>query len=126
LRELAKVVDVQTLKKAVKAGVEPIKHEVKLRAPRDATGNLAKSIGSTVESPDGREVVGKVGAFKPAGAHIHLVEFGTGPRFTEQGAYRGAMPAHPFMRPAWAVAAPRGLQKAIEVLRAAADRAVRS
>lgn len=30
-----------------------------------------------------------------------LTEFGTGPRFTKSGAFRGAAPAQPFMRPAW-------------------------
>lgn len=33
--------------------------------------------------------------------HAHLIEFGTGPRYTKAGAYRGSMPAAPFMRPAW-------------------------
>lgn len=33
--------------------------------------------------------------------HAHLIEFGTGPRYTKAGAYRGSMPANPFMRPAW-------------------------
>jgi len=30
-----------------------------------------------------------------------LTEFGTGPRYTKEGAYRGAAPAQPFLRPAW-------------------------
>ena len=30
--------------------------------------------------------------------HAHLVEFGTGPRYTAGGAYRGQMPATPFFR----------------------------
>lgn len=31
-----------------------------------------------------------------------LIEFGSGPRYTKKThAYRGMMPAHPFMRPAW-------------------------
>jgi len=33
--------------------------------------------------------------------HGHLVEFGTGPRQTKAGRSTGAMPAQPFMRPAW-------------------------
>lgn len=30
-----------------------------------------------------------------------LTEFGTGPRYTKKGAFRGAAPAQPFLRPAW-------------------------
>jgi|GEM_PF-1758428 len=37
---------------------------------------------------------------KPKGAHRHLVEYGTKPRRTKGGAYRGVMPAKPFMAPA--------------------------
>lgn len=31
----------------------------------------------------------------------HLIEFGTGPRYTKKGAYRGRMKPSPYMRPAW-------------------------
>lgn len=31
----------------------------------------------------------------------HLIEFGTGPRYTQAGAYRGMVKPNPFMRPAW-------------------------
>lgn len=37
---------------------------------------------------------------KPKGAHRHLVEYGTGSRYTRSGAYRGRMPKMPFMEPA--------------------------
>lgn len=33
--------------------------------------------------------------------HAHLVEFGTGPRMQRSGKSTGAMPARPFLRPAW-------------------------
>ena len=33
--------------------------------------------------------------------HAHLVEFGTGPRMQRNGKSTGAMPAQPFLRPAW-------------------------
>lgn len=33
--------------------------------------------------------------------HAHLIEFGTAPRKTKTGAYRGALRPRPFMRPAW-------------------------
>lgn len=41
----------------------------------------------------------------PGGAegnpHAHLVEFGTGPRFTRKGAFRGAVSPRPMLQPAW-------------------------
>ena len=33
--------------------------------------------------------------------HAHLVEFGTGPRFHDNGKPVGSMPPSPFVRPAW-------------------------
>lgn len=41
-----------------------------------------------------------IGPDKSAG-HAHLVEFGTGPRHHKDGRFVGAMPADPFIRPAW-------------------------
>lgn len=35
------------------------------------------------------------------GSTAHIVEFGTGPRKTQDGKSTGAMPADPFLRPAW-------------------------
>ena len=41
----------------------------------------------------------------PGGAdgtpHAHLVEFGTGPRSTKGGAFRGAVAPRPMLQPAW-------------------------
>lgn len=31
--------------------------------------------------------------------HAHLVEFGSGPRYNKKGAFRGSMPANPYVRP---------------------------
>jgi len=42
-----------------------------------------------------------IGPTWPEGAHGHLVEFGTGIRYTKSGKSVGASPALPFMRPAW-------------------------
>lgn len=38
--------------------------------------------------------------------HLHLIEFGSGPRYTKTGAYRGRMTADPYMRPAFDSTAP--------------------
>lgn len=39
--------------------------------------------------------------------HGHLVEFGTGPRQKKDGSSTGAMPAQPFLLPAWRLSKPR-------------------
>lgn len=44
-----------------------------------------------------------------------LAEFGTGPRYTEDGAYRGMLPAQPFMRPAWEAGKQQVLQRFIQL-----------
>ena len=33
--------------------------------------------------------------------HAHLIEFGTGPRYTKNGAYRGSVSPTPMLQPAW-------------------------
>lgn len=50
------------------------------------------------QAPPAGGVTVFVGARTP---NAHLVEFGTGPRFTRSGRYAGRMPAKPFLRPAW-------------------------
>ena len=39
-----------------------------------------------------------VGATEP---HAHLIEFGTGPRYTKAGAFRGSVAPDPMLQPAW-------------------------
>jgi hypothetical protein len=39
-----------------------------------------------------------VGSFEP---HAHLIEFGTGPRYTRAGAFRGSVAPQPMLQPAW-------------------------
>jgi len=40
-----------------------------------------------------------VGSFEP---HAHLIEFGTGPRYTKAGAFRGSVAPEPMLQTAWA------------------------
>lgn len=44
-----------------------------------------------------------VGAdYGPGGnPHAHLIEFGTGPRYTKNGAFRGSVAPNPMLQPAW-------------------------
>lgn len=39
-----------------------------------------------------------VGSFEP---HAHLIEFGTGPRYTSNGAFRGSVSPTAMLQPAW-------------------------
>jgi len=39
-----------------------------------------------------------VGSTEP---HAHLIEFGTGPRYTKSGAFRGSVAPEPMLQPAW-------------------------
>lgn len=74
-------------------------------APVGKTGHLADSVGTEKPGMTRATEIGEVrvgprrGRFM--GNHGHLVEYGTRNRATKTGANRGAMPAHPFMSPAF-------------------------
>ncbi len=92
-------------RKGIAAGSTPMMKRMRALAPVGETGNLKKSIGRKFKRYGGVDVaiIGpriKTGKF--TGQHAFIVEFGTKERFTEAGASRGVMPAHPFMRPAFA------------------------
>lgn len=38
---------------------------------------------------------------KKGAPHAHLIEFGTGPRYTKNGAFRGSVAPQPMLQPAW-------------------------
>ncbi len=57
---------------------------------------------------------------RPEGAHAHLVDLGTAPRYTKSGKYRGVMPANRF----WTDAIDATQAKAQDVFLTAVDRAV--
>ena len=72
---------------------------MKAAAPVGRTGNLRRSITMMVRSMNGAGVQSiLVGPAWPLGAHGHLVEHGTKDRYSRGGAYRGRMPANPFIR----------------------------
>ena len=77
-------------------------------------GNLLKSLGvRTRRYKNTNTQIAVIGPRWPEGAHGHLVEFGTAPRWAQnkgffkqllhglKGGYRGIMPARPFLRPAF-------------------------
>lgn len=93
---------------------KPIVETAKSLAPEDLThpGSLKDSIG--IRKWRGKKWSGVViGPQWPAGAHGHLVEFGTGPRYLKSGKYVGRMPMKPFMRPAW----DNNKDRALEIMR---------
>lgn len=90
---------------------EPIARDARRLAPRD-TGRMAEKIEvsttlSRRQSRGAKPRVSKGGAVVYIGAGPRgpavLAEFGTGPRYrwAHRGGFTGAMPATPFMRPAW-------------------------
>lgn len=99
LKELGNARDVlSVLSSMLNAGAKVIGKDARRRAPR-RTGDLAKKIHwRKAKSKSKTEVIWKV----ISGARqSHLVEFGTAPRRTKKGAYRGHVPANPFMRKAY-------------------------
>lgn len=66
---------------------------------RNAPGSLSKGVATKPLPRKGNYPPNTmVGLLWDGYQHAHLVEFGTGPRYTSSGAYRGQMPANPFFR----------------------------
>lgn len=57
---------------------------------------------------------------RPQGSHAHLVDLGTGPRYTRKGQYRGKMPANFF----WSQASAQNEDKVQTVFLDAVERAI--
>jgi HK97 gp10 family phage protein len=114
IKRLSRKIDRETVKLA-KDGIKDVLVEVgkkivvSARAslrPHRKTGNLAASMGRKLLKFDKRTfsrtmLVGPRVSGKWRGYHGHLFEFGTVARRNRHGANRGAMPAKPFLRPAF-------------------------
>ena len=83
-------------RKFLRAGSTPILKESRRLTPKD-TGELRKAWKRSFAKSFDRDQWVKVRNPAP---HAHLVEFGTGERFTKDGKSKGSMPARPFLRPA--------------------------
>lgn len=130
MRKLDKLTDKigrRVLRKTMRAAAKPIVKQAKMNVPIGKTRNLKRSIGTRFRWYGGTgtqvAVIGPRIKYKRekgasgtrrlvrdsrgrrisvlAGQHGYIVEFGTGPRYTKKGAFRGIGPAQPFMRPAW-------------------------
>ena len=107
--EFPKSLTDSVLRATGKKALQPVAAMARATAAKD-DGDLGQSIVvSTKLSPRQKRYYGRRGGVSvyagpshPKGAHGHLVEFGTGPRYHKKtGKYVGIMPAKPFMRPAW-------------------------
>jgi Bacteriophage HK97-gp10, putative tail-component len=111
---------------ALRRGARTIAAGIRRAAPRGETGAVRASIGSSGRPSRGsKKIMAKAGvnvgrknagtivnkgakfnkkATKSKGLkggyapHAHLVAMGTKPRYTKSGAFRGVMPANPFVR----------------------------
>jgi HK97 gp10 family phage protein len=83
------------IKAAVRKAGQFLKPKVKAEAPKGPTGNLRKKVGSRVKRSRQRD--GYYAAVRSFARHHHLVVQGTGDRFTKSGAFRGRMPANPYI-----------------------------
>lgn len=124
LNELDKKISDEALKKSVGKACAIVEREAKTKAPKD-TGELRRSIQSTIKKEDG-QIVGTV--FSDA-EYAPYVEFGTG-LFAEEGDGRkkpwsyqddkgkwhttSGMKPHPFLRPAFAENREKIKQKIME------------
>lgn len=82
----------KAMKGAVRKAGQFLKPKVKAEAPK-RTGALRKSVrAKTKKTRDGYSSI-----VAPFARHRHLVIKGTKERFTRSGAFRGRMPANPFV-----------------------------
>ncbi len=115
-KRLADIPDevLQALRPALTRSVREIAGDARALAEASRrSGALVESIAETAPgettpafaSDGGQRMAGPNEAFVTVGdtdaRHGHLVEFGTGERFHKDGTPTGAMPAAPFLLPAW-------------------------
>lgn len=100
----------RTMRRGLLKVAQPAAATAARLAPKGETGMMAKKIrASTTLSR--RQRRGGNYRYNPNVAYVWigagprgpgvLNEFGTGPRYTKKGAFKGATPAQPFLRPAW-------------------------
>lgn len=94
-------------------------------APSGRTGSVKAAVGKRLVASSNSGLVGGKAGVNVAkqveqgrtflGApHAHLVALGTGERWTDRGAYRGAMPGNDFVNQAWEAAKGRAAQAVID------------
>jgi len=114
LKQLGEIGRKDSIYTALERAAAPMAAAVRQNAPRGKTGNLVGSVKVVRVSEIGRGSRGRkakgptveLGHAKPKGSHAHLVERGTKQRsykVKKTGKMKnvGAMPAKPYMRPAY-------------------------
>ncbi len=104
LAKLPQALADQVLVEGLTRAVAPVAATARRLAPSAPPQIIRRSIkvGRMKYGRKHRTVPGDVTIVVRAASRLaHLIEYGTGPRYTRGGAYRGHMPAKPFMRPAW-------------------------
>jgi len=91
-------------RRAIKKELKPVEDAAEMFWPgaNDAfkiTSRITASQLSDSAKSRKRDVVDIfVGSTEP---HAHLIEFGAGPRYTKNGAFRGSVSPQPMLQPAW-------------------------
>jgi HK97 gp10 family phage protein len=111
MQELGKSMSKAVMRRAAKKALTPMIETARsiVQAQSSDSGGLAESLTVATKlskrqaKQARRETKSYSETYAGAGAlpHAHLVEFGTGERFTDSGKSTGAMPAEPFLRPSW-------------------------
>lgn len=110
LKELPLKTQKNVVDRALLKAAEPMHRDAQSRAKRASKGSGKNARKLIVSKNLSRRQ--KKGARVPKSVRVvyvgvrpspvaHLIEFGTGPRYTKNGAYRGQMKASPYMRPAF-------------------------
>lgn len=118
LLQLPKATGKNVLRGVLRKAAIPVAADAARRAPYDAAPDgphLRDSIAvSSRLKRRQRQTRLRAGAVEvyvgPRVRHAHLVEFGTGPRYTKSGRYTGQVAPRPFMRPAWEAQKGRALE----------------
>lgn len=123
LRALGRRVEGRAQRQAMAAGGRIIRKAARANLPRGKYRRLRKSIAVKVERRESGWLA-RIGPTKDGGWLGHIVEFGTGPRYTKKGAYRGIFRARPFLRPAYDTHLSAAQRKIAEVIEKAIAREV--
>lgn len=99
LERLRKAFNPNSLERVATAGARVIQPTAQRLAPK-RTRVLSGGIIVITRSKTKRKAVAGVTYSRDAFYGV-MQELGTGPRYTKKGAFRGTLPAHPHMRPAF-------------------------
>lgn len=126
LRELPKSVQRKALLRALRAGAKPILDDARSRVQsetvRRALGVVVTRSGQTGHQA-ALQVTPRRGGARGTPTNLPLwIEYGTNPRFQKTtGRYTGAMPARPYLRPAFDTKRRQALDAILGELRAAIE-----